>query len=705
MTESVDLPSDDGSECWSLPSIDDMPDDSLSDAPVHVSWTCSCKDGPCVAAGSDMETMCKVLREGMQNADPELHRRRVWLLLRDLRLTKKVERGFQLNDVNVCRPIFMKACCIGSTTLKDLQNSLHLDAPPPDGRRKGLHIHRNSVSLSAGQQDMSKFFFHAWTNYAMHVPTEDPDAGADPAEPKPLELVVGSGAAAESDTSSSCPTMKLEDSLAVQAPGADEECHVASKCYLPHQSFQEFYEMYVNWSDDPVSKSSFHRYYNKTDWKNKLRIADSVQHGKCACCEKLKKMRKEAVSETQLKQIQSAHSGHVKSVMLDRNCDSLAEQLGVDSVTCTASGCPKLCREKACLTWTQDGMDQSKFRCPRNTSMSKSLTDCWRPQISAHGVTFDGLGKFLFTSDQDLGKGSDVQCTVTARALEVSWFAICLNLCFISYPCHFQLISFEFACRSVCQVVTNRLRERGVGMPLHWRCLTDNACSESKNNLFLKFLGVQVALRKVNTAVLAQGRVGHTHNRQDAAFSNVATCLSRATVLENPDDFRMRIQAHLPSFYVEHIEGVADFSSWLAPLATHVSGIFQTKVATEKNLEACHCLKLIRRELLPKELVDVLETPRCLKNVAADPRDVVLLPKLYIGSTKLSQRPIVYIPWKHVAALTERPPCEAIPRTQFSARQSKEFLKTAEIMGKWGHEKAMAYLRKLVPWLYPFFRE
>eukprot|EP00435_Cladocopium_sp_Y103_P044622 s3507_g12.t1 len=140
----------------------------------------------------------------------------------------------------------------------------------------------------------------------------------------------------------------------------------------------------------------------------------------------------------------------------------------------------------------------------------------------------------------------------------------------------------------------------------------------------------------------------------------------------------MRINAHLPGIFVEHIEAVANFSSWLAPLATHVSGIFQTKFATGKNLEACHCLKLIRRELLPKELADVLEMPRCLKNVAADPRDVILLPKLYIGCAKLSQKPIVFIPRQHVAALAERPPSQVIPRAQFSARRSNEFLKTAE---------------------------
>ena len=36
--------------------------------------------------------------------------------------------------------------------------------------------------------------------------------------------------------------------------------------------------------------------------------------------------------------------------------------------------------------------------------------------------TVDGVGKFLFLADMDVGKGGDVQTTVTARALEAACF-------------------------------------------------------------------------------------------------------------------------------------------------------------------------------------------------------------------------------------------------------------------------------------------
>ena len=189
--------------------------------------------------------------------------------------------------------------------------------------------------------------------------------------------------------------------------------------YMPNMSFQEFYEMYVNWSDNPVSLSSFRRYYEKS-WKDMLRIARSTDHGKCSICEKLKMLRKSASLEEQAQQIQAAHGQHVRSVMADRQVDAQCEQLGCDSVNFNMAGCPKVAHAQTLLNWTQDHMDQAKFRVPRNTSRAKCLKDSWRPQIGAGGVIVDGVGKFLYLTDQDMGKNSDMQCTMTSRALEVT---------------------------------------------------------------------------------------------------------------------------------------------------------------------------------------------------------------------------------------------------------------------------------------------
>ncbi len=233
-------------------------------------------------------------------------------------------------------------------------------------------------------------------------------------------------------------------------------------------------------------------------------------------------------------------------------------------------------------------------------------------------------------------------------------------------------------------------------MPLHWRCVTDNASSESKNNTFLKFLGLQVARRHINTAVLTQGRVGHTHNRQDASFAQVASVLSRSQVLETPADFKDRIEMHLKDYTVELLHASYDFQSWLGPVTSRISGMNQTQAANKKGLEACHVYKLMRREPLPPGLQEAIEMPPCLAHEAKHPQDVILFPKLYMASPGLSQPPMVFMAWADVCKVPQMPSSTKIPRHPFSDRQSTEFVKTATLMKTWGHDKAHDYLVALV---------
>ena len=243
--------------------------------------------------------------------------------------------------------------------------------------------------------------------------------------------------------------------------------------------------------------------------------------------------------------------------------------------------------------------------------------------------------------------------------------------------------------------MAERLQERGLSMPLHWRLVSDNASAESKNNVLVKFMAVQVALGRVNSVTMSQGRVGHTHNRQDASFGQVAVCLNRATVLENPDGFRLQILQQLPGYHVELVHAAEDFKRWLHPLGARMTGINQTAAATKQNLEAIHSWKLLRRELLPKAWQDQIETPDWLKVFSPHGRDVILLPKLYMAISKLSQAPVMFLPFEQVCNLPPRPQAPWIPRVRFSKRQASEFLKTAEIMKQWGHVRAYEYLKAL----------
>ena len=222
-----------------------------------------------------------------------------------------------------------------------------------------------------------------------------------------------------------------EAELAEPVVGPETSGKLDSRRYLPHSSWQEFYEMYCNWSDSPVHKTSFRRQYLKSEFKNFLRIADASDHNKCQTCERLKALRKKAQCEVQLKQIQAAHANHVQSVMKDRSCDAQSEQLGRDSVGTTSTGSPLVTRQNAVLNWTQDAMDQAKFRVPRQIAQAKALAQAWRPQLAAHGLIFDGVpgGKFLFLVDQDIGKSANLQCSVTSRALQARSSGIFFSDC------------------------------------------------------------------------------------------------------------------------------------------------------------------------------------------------------------------------------------------------------------------------------------
>ena len=205
---------------------------------------------------------------------------------------------------------------------------------------------------------------------------------------------------------------------------------------------------------------------------------------------------------------------------------------------------------------------------------------------------------------------------------------------------------------------------------MHFRCVSDNATAETKNNCFLKLLGVMVGRGNVTSAVLCQGRVGHTHNRQDASFSHVATVLSKAKVLQDPDEFKERIHQNLMDYHVETVHAVMDFQTWLMAVGTRITDLNQTKEATKKNLEACHSYKLVRRESLPPNFQAAIQVPDFLKGVEQNSRDVILLSKLYMASKNLSQAPIVFLPWAWLCKLSPRPCDIPIPRHKFSERQS-----------------------------------
>ena len=76
---------------------------------------------------------------------------------------------------------------------------------------------------------------------------------------------------------------------------------------------------------------------------------------------------------------------HLKCVFADRTSDERLNVLSVESGKrgCTISG--------RILKIDIDGMDQSKFKCPRNLSSSKDIDKLWRPTLHLVGTVAHGV--------------------------------------------------------------------------------------------------------------------------------------------------------------------------------------------------------------------------------------------------------------------------------------------------------------------------
>ena len=125
------------------------------------------------------------------------------------------------------------------------------------------------------------------------------------------------------------------------------------------------------------------------------------------------------------------------------------------------------------------------------------------------GAVVDGCKEFWFLSDCTLPKNANTQIT---------------------------MMSIIF------HRTASRLTEMGRSFPTIVRCVSDNASGETKNQAVAKFFAWLVWRRKMKVGEMAQQRVGHTHNRQDARFGTAATVTAKpATIASNPleniDDF------------------------------------------------------------------------------------------------------------------------------------------------------------------------
>ena len=359
---------------------------------------------------------------------------------------------------------------------------------------------------------------------------------------------------------------------------------------------------------DQASRSTLWRAWTNR-WDKYLRFRNIGQGKRCKICARLDEERTQAADLEERALLLEKKKEHVSQIMADRNVGMRATKVAErDARQPSADGRDQILRV------TIDGMDQSKFKVPRNLASSAEFESLWRPQLHVVGAIAHGHMEAYFLMDADLAKDANMNCTVICRVLEL---------------------------------VKEKIGPQQV-LPRNLMINADNTTRESINQHFVNFLASMVSLNKFETTELQFLRTGHTHNEQDQRFSTVALTLSRAPVLEDTDDFAAWIRANVKPLgsrvlHVEVLKGTYDFQQWFAKLDVCISGLAATSLEPDTN----HVWRFIPSSLAPSLLdrsIEIEVAHDDWKGMVHDDNDVVLLLKQYMHSDHFSQVPLLVQP-------------------------------------------------------------
>jgi hypothetical protein len=315
-----------------------------------------------------------------------------------------------------------------------------------------------------------------------------------------------------------------------------------------------------------------------------------------------------------------------------------------------------------------DGMDQAKFKVPRNLKSSSAWDKLWRPTLHVVGAIVYGYYETYCIMDSDQRKDSNMNMTIICILLNLLWDD------FKDTPHHLP-------------------RNLAIGF--------DNTTRESKNQWFALFLAFLRTAQKFDGTGSQNLTTGHSHNRQDQRFSSAATLLSGAPVLEDPEEFADYIRTHLKpadghKLKVFVLDQTLDFQSYFASFGIKISGLAATHTEPDTN----HSWSFVSRETCRKMYGTDLEI-QCMnpewEKLEEHDQDTILLCKQFLHSSESSQAPLLMMPYSLVVDKTV-PEMPLNPRNKLPMRSLHEFQKTAKAVGAapWELVKAQAYLEEWI---------
>ena len=137
----------------------------------------------------------------------------------------------------------------------------------------------------------------------------------------------------------------------------------------------------------------------------------------------------------------------------------------------------------SCLCIIADGMDQAKFKLPRvRERKSKLFLRLWRPKLHVAAAWAHGSQICFSVSDEDLKKDAATQCEIVGRCID-------------------------------------SVLERSQGLPHGLAVQQDNTVREGKNQFFMVFMIMAVALGSFRWSIANFLRKGHSGKADITFFS------------------------------------------------------------------------------------------------------------------------------------------------------------------------------------------
>ena len=487
--------------------------------------------------------------------------------------------GWAIGEVKVCRPFWEHYYAVGHKQVDDmvkLSKAGHAQLP-----ERGARMPREKLKMD----EVDMWFLNLYQG-SEPTPMEDPPAGR-------LEEL-GDDDSLQHEVVNSVHHPLYSLSVAV-GDGVNKQ-HLVPKRYLNETNVSSLWNLYQSDEKVPskVSRDTFNKAFKK-HWRSILQFKGYGQGTRCQLCADLDEERKHCTSKEERASIDIRKRRHYERTDADRSMNVRSNQLSCFPATFQLSNAGS-----RVVKFMVDGMDQAKFRTPRNLAASSAFAQCHRPALHLTGVIAFGLLEAFFLLGPDTKKDANMNSTCISMTLD-----LCRNL--------LERLGPEYS------------------LPRHAILAADNTPREAKNQIFATFAGSLAQRKLFDTIEVQFMQAGHTKNELDQRFSTLATVLSKAPVLETPEEFaqciRKNVQPlHGKELHVIVLENTWDFQAMFEKYQCQISGLTSTHLQPNAN----HLWRFERRDSLESSLIVEVNNPKW-QDCSQHSDDVVLSVKQFLG--------------------------------------------------------------------------